>query len=125
MTQTASTTHGLKTEPLVGNCTNHPNPDLWQPEFPNGRTSSRAMGYLVESINIAKSMCDTCPSKQRCLDIGSEPNDLPYGIWGGKLAGERILALGHVRSDFAKQSDLGRAMDFYERVKPYMEEASE
>ena len=125
MTQTVSTTHGLKIEPLIGKCTNHDDPDLWQPEFPNGRPSMRALGTLVERINIAKRICDTCPSKQRCLEEGSSEKDLPFGIWGGKLAGERILALGHVRSDFAKQSDLGRAMDFHERVKPYLEEASE
>lgn len=125
MTQTANTTHGSRTEPLVGNCTNHDDPDLWAPEMPNGRPTMRTVGRLVERILIAKEICSTCPSKQRCLDIGSQPKDLPFGIWGGKLAGERILALGHVRSDFAKQSDLGRAMDFHEYVKPYMEEASE
>lgn len=112
----------MKTEPLVGNCTNHVNPDLWHPEMPNGRPSKRVLDNLVEDILIAKEYCNTCPSKERCLEIGSQPKDLPYGIWGGKLAGERILALGHVRSDFAQQSELGRAMDFHEYITQYMEE---
>jgi hypothetical protein len=47
-----------------------------------------------------------------------EPNDLPFGIWGGKLAGERIESLGYTRDDFALQTDEGRALDFYERMKP-------
>ena len=113
------------TEPLVGNCTNHHDPDLWSPEPPNGRPSMRMMGVLTERIKIAKTICNACPSQDRCLEFGNQPNDLPYGIWGGKMAGERILELGYTREELPRQSDLGRAVDFYERMKPYMEVANE
>jgi hypothetical protein len=82
------------------------------------------MKVIAERTIVAKTICNACPSKDRCLEFGNQPNDLPYGIWGGKIAGERILELGHTRSDFARQSDLGGALDFYERLKPYLEEAS-
>ena len=115
----------MMTEPLVGNCTNHPDPDLWQPEpEQTGRPTMRAMGRLSERINIAKAICSSCPASQRCLEEGNSADNLPYGIWGGKMAGERILDLGYVRSELARQSDLGKAIDFYERVKPHMEVAS-
>ena len=108
----------LMTSALIGNCTNHPYPDYWYPEFDNGRPSNTKMEALVNSIKIAKEECSTCPVAQDCLKQGMEPNDLPFGIWGGKLAGERIESLGYTRDDFALQTDEGRALDFYERMKP-------
>lgn len=108
-------------EPLLGNCTNHPDPDLWQPDTPNGRPTQRMMNTLAKRINDAKTICSSCPSRDRCLEFGNQSNDLPYGIWGGKMAGERILELGYIRSELPRQSDLGMAIDFYERLKPYME----
>lgn len=122
LTQTAYTTGSMMTEPLVGNCSNHPDPDLWQPEpEQTGRPTSRMMGRLTERVLIAKTICSTCPSKDRCLDIGNQPDDLAYGIWGGKMAGERILDLGYKRDELARQSELGKAIDFYERLKPHIE----
>jgi len=82
------------------------------------------MGTIAERIITAKNICGSCPSKDRCLEFGNQPNDLPYGIWGGKMAGERILDLGYKRSELPLQSDLGKALDFYERMKPYMEGAN-
>ena len=124
MTLTAYMMNGTKMiEPLVGNCTNHPDPDLWQPETPNGRPTKSMMNTLAKRVIEAKTICNSCPSRDRCLEFGNQPNDLPYGIWGGKMAGERILELGYIRSELPRQSDLGMAIDFYERLKPYMEEA--
>jgi hypothetical protein len=122
MTPTNNTILSLKTDPIIGNCTGHPTPDMWYPEFPTGRPNKISTKVVAMQIKVAKSFCDTCPSKQRCLEAGNEPNDLPFGIWGGKLAGERILDMGYIRSDFARQSDLGRALDFHMRIKPYIEE---
>lgn len=114
----------MKTEPLIGNCTKHPDPDLWSPELPNGRPNVRIMETIAERVITAKNICGSCTSRDRCLEFGNQPNDLPYGIWGGKMAGERILDLGYERSELPLQSDLGRALDFYERIKPYMERAN-
>lgn len=81
------------------------------------------MQELAERTLVAKAICSTCPEIQRCLEYGSSDNDLPYGIWGGKMAGERILDLGYIRSELPLQSDIGKAIDFYERMKPYIERA--
>lgn len=103
---------------IVGNCTNHANPDWWFPEYENGRPAESKVLALVETIGKAKALCNTCPVKDECLSEGMSDKDLPFGIWGGKLAGERIASLGKKRSDYGKQTDEGRAMDFYERIKP-------
>jgi hypothetical protein len=51
-----------------------------------------------------------------------EPEDLPFGIFGGKLAGERIESLGKTLDDVGRQTDEGRALVFYERIKPHLKE---
>ena len=45
---------------------------------------------LVESIGIAVDLCNSCPAKEACLQEGMQPNDLPFGIWGGILGGDRL-----------------------------------
>lgn len=116
------TVSSMETKALVGNCTNHPNPDYWFPEFENGRPSKSRIEALVVSIGIAKELCKTCPSQEACLAYGMEENDLPFGIWGGKLAAERIESLGKTADDYGLQSDEGRALSFYERIKPLLRE---
>ena len=123
-TLTDYTMGSTMTEPLVGNCTNHPDPDLWQPEpEQTGRPTVAMMRRVSERVVIAKTICASCPSSQRCLEEGNSADNLPYGIWGGKMAGERILGMGTTRDMLARQSDLGKALDFYERMKPYIERA--
>lgn len=123
LTLTDYTMGSTMTEPLIGACYKNPDPDLWQPEPPNGRPSERMMRTIAVRVLDAKTICNDCPEQKRCLEFGNEPNDLPYGIWGGKMAGERILDMGITRDMLPRQSDLGKALDFYERMKPYLEEA--
>ncbi len=79
---------------MRGLCSTHPNPDLWFPEQPQGRPSNRKRKLLADSVMIAISICQSCPVKQACLAEGMLPENIEHGIWGGKLAGERILAAG-------------------------------
>ena len=123
LTPTDYTMGSTMTEPLIGLCFKNPDPDLWQPEPPNGRPSKRVMREIAVRVVEAKTICNSCTERDRCLEFGKEPNDLPYGIWGGKMAGERILGMGITRDMLPPQSDLGKALDFYERMKPYLEEA--
>jgi hypothetical protein len=44
-----------------------------------------------------------------------EDKNLAYGIWGGMLAGERVLMSGKI---FTKLSDEGRALISYRVLKP-------
>lgn len=113
---------GEMSEALTGNCSTHPQPDYWFPEFDNGRPTKAKIDNLVETIAIAKELCGSCPVKDKCLEFGMHPDDLPFGIFGGKLAGERIESLGKTLDEVGPQSDEGRALLFYERIKPYLKE---
>jgi len=108
----------MKSEPLVGNCTNDPNADYWFPENDNGRPSNARRRELVSSINYAIAQCNACPARERCLQEGMKTENLPHGIWGGLLAGERIAKLGRSRDNYGPQSDMGRAMDFADKMIP-------
>ena len=108
----------MMSEPLVGNCTNDPNADYWFPENENGRPSMARRRELVSSINYAIEQCNSCPAKERCLEEGMKSENLPHGIWGGLLAGERIATLGRTRENYGPQSDMGRAMDFADKMIP-------
>ena len=108
----------MMSEPLVGNCTNDPNADYWFPENENGRPSMARRMELVQSITYAIEQCNTCPVKERCLEEGMKLENLPHGIWGGLLAGERIATLNRTRENYGPQSDMGRAMDFADKMIP-------
>ena len=103
---------------MIGNCTNDANADYWFPENENGRPSMARRTELVNSITYAISKCDTCLVKEECLEEGMKLENLPYGIWGGLLAGERIATLGRSREYYSSQSDMGRALDFSDKMIP-------
>ena len=103
MTQTANTTHGSRTEPSLGNCYGDENPDAWFPEIPQGRRSERSIVNLVAETRRAIVLCNSCPKQAECLDEGMKPKNLPYGIWGGKLAGERLLLADALGMDYMTQ----------------------
>lgn len=77
-----------------GLCSKHPNPDLWFPEQPQGRPTNAKRKLVASKVRLALSICDSCPIKAECLDEGMKPENIEHGIWGGMLAGERILAAG-------------------------------
>lgn len=106
---------------LVGNCSWDVYPDRWFPEVPNGRPSAKKMLALSEDIKYAVNSCASCPAKKDCLIEGMKEENLPHGIWGGLLAGERIKSLGHKKEDFSPNSDKGLAVAFYMRMEPWLE----
>lgn len=76
---------------MVGLCTTYPNPDLWFPEMPQGRSTIAAYARMADDVDFAVSMCNRCPIKTNCLAEGMKEENIEHGIWGGKLAGERIM----------------------------------
>lgn len=90
-TPTNGTTRSLRTEQILGNCHGDSNPDAWFPEFPQGAQTLVKMDALALETSRAIILCNACPKKEECLEEGMKPKNLPYGIWGGRLAGERIL----------------------------------
>jgi hypothetical protein len=76
---------------IIGNCTGDSNPDAWFPELTRGNPSDTKMLALATEVRRAIGECYTCPNQAGCLEEGMQPKNLSYGIWGGRLAGERIL----------------------------------
>lgn len=105
----------MKTEPILGNCHGDENPDAWFPDVPQGGRSVRNTAKLIEETRRAITLCNSCPKKQACLKEGMEHENLGFGIWGGTLAGERVLLSGRT---FTKLSDQGRALISYRVLKP-------
>lgn len=90
-TQISGTTNSSRTEQELGNCYGDDNPDAWFPEPSRGGPSQAKMRALGMETSRAIILCKACPKKEECLEEGMKPKNLPYGIWGGRLAGERIL----------------------------------
>lgn len=101
-------------------CASHIDPDLWFPEFGPGLITDAKAQAMAEQVLYATELCGTCPRVVECLAEGMEEENLSYGIWGGLLPAERLELLGRVRSDYAQQSERGKAMDFHERIKPWL-----
>jgi len=114
LTQTANTTHGSKTD-AVGNCYGDSNPDAWFPDIPRGMRTERNTAALVAETRRALTLCGSCPKKAECLAEGMEHENLGFGIWGGMLAGERVMLTGKT---FNKLSDQGRALISYRVLAP-------
>ena len=79
---------------MKGLCSTHPQPDMWFPEQPKGRPTMAKRKRLADSAMLAIGICQDCPIKAECLAEGMKPENIEHGIWGGMLAGERILMAG-------------------------------
>ena len=105
---------------IVGICSSHPDPDMWFPDMDNGRPTQAKVVALAERVEHAVKLCNECPVMVECLAEGMKEENLPHGIWGGLLAGERLATLGKRREDFPPQSDKGKAMDLFVRLEPWL-----
>jgi len=84
-----------------GLCVNHNDPDLWfagEIDLLSTNTSvnanSPAAKAEVEKAIAALSVCKNCPAKDNCLQLGSQGTQIYYGIYGGTMAGERLVVAG-------------------------------
>ncbi len=96
-----------RTDTVLGNCHGDANPDAWFPDIPQGARSENTTAKLVAETRRAIILCNSCPRKAECLKEGMEHENLGFGIWGGMLAGERVILSGKT---FTKLSDQGRAL---------------
>jgi hypothetical protein len=100
---------------MIGNCNNDANPNAWFPEIPQGRLSERTALKIATETQRALALCESCPKKAECLEEGMENGNLGFGIWGGMLAGERVMLSGKT---FAKLSDQDKALTSYRVLAP-------
>lgn len=107
---------------MSGACSDSPNPDHWFPEYPPNRrsyaTSERIRRDTLEAISI----CNDCSIRNSCLMEGLKNENKLYGIWGGKLAGERLLMLGDDIASYSSESEQYGAYTFMLDIYPYMRE---
>ena len=130
---------------LRGSCTTDENPDLWFPTVPNGGFWDTKIRRIASEVRYALNVCANCPIKEKCLQEGMKHENLSYGIWGGRLAGERIMMAKEQGMDYRVHSrNKGRplgprdggyiegerkvtsdeetaALAFVEHVRPYLE----
>jgi len=114
-TQTCGEMNYMRTEPVLGNCYGDDNPDAWFPEVPQGAFSEKKQAVVGAEMRRAIALCNSCPKQQACLNEGMQDKNLAYGIWGGTLAGERVMLSMKL---FTKLSDEGRALISYRALKP-------
>jgi hypothetical protein len=58
---------------------------------------------LASETRRAIAECYACPNQAECLDEGMLPKNLSYGIWGGRLAGERLIMADEQGIDYMVQ----------------------
>ena len=104
---------------IIGNCTGDSNPDAWFPDIGRGMPTPARMTALGEETGRAIALCNSCAKQEECLDEGMKPENLAFGVWGGMLAGERVIMSGQ---RFNKLSDEGRALISYRALKPWVKE---
>jgi len=108
-----------------GLCVKHDDPDLWfagevDLTDPNSsvNTNSQATKLEVEKAIVALSICKSCPAKDNCLELGKRGDQIYFGIYGGTMAGERLLTAGRSMKNSANKQKLR----FANKVRSAMKE---
>jgi len=111
---------------LKGNCTGDENPDWWFPELPPGDINREKILRLTSEIKYALQLCASCPVKDECLAEGMKMEkmpsgktgwgNLPFGIWGGKMAAERLASVG-IKPSTSRSSASYQAYKLYSLTK--------
>ena len=99
-----------------GLCVKHDDPDLWfagevDLTDPNSsvNTNSQATKLEVEKAIKALSICNNCPAKDNCLELGKRGEQIYFGIYGGTMAGERLLMVGRSMKNSTNKNKLAFA----------------
>lgn len=79
-------------------CHEHDDPDLWYSEGSDnegrgGNVETRMANNMARSYEALR-ICVACPSKDSCAKEGMREENLGFGIWGGTMAGERLIQAG-------------------------------
>ena len=90
---------------------------MWFPEtqVTQGRPSRAAHQRMVENALTAIAICQECPVRAKCLELGMAEENIEHGIWGGMLAGDRIILARSRRSGTIRE----QAITFAEGVKAW------
>lgn len=116
----AGVSHSSNTRIMVGSCTFHEDPDLWFPEMPRGRPTRYSVVAKAEQVREAVDICSTCPVRVECREDGFLPENLLWGIRGGMLPADRLIAAGVSPEDYSKDTVQGQAFAFAKLVRPWL-----
>jgi hypothetical protein len=99
-----------------GLCVKHDDPDLWfagevdlTDTNSSVNTNSQATKLEVEKAIVALSICKSCPAKDNCLELGKRGDQIYFGIYGGTMAGERLLMVGRSMKNSTNKNKLAFA----------------
>ena len=108
-----------------GLCVKHNDPDLWfagevdlTDASSSVNTNSQATKLEVDKAITALSICKSCPAKDNCLELGKRGDQLYFGIYGGTMAGERLLMVGRSMKGSTNKNKLA----FARKVRRTMKE---
>jgi hypothetical protein len=110
-----------------GLCVKHDDPDLWfageaEKEFGEKWTYNREqrqkVALEVDKATQALAICNNCPAKVNCLELGMRGTQIYYGIYGGTMPGERLLKLGRSM----KKAEYANTVNFAKKVRRTMRE---
>ena len=112
-----------------GLCRNSDDPDLWfsdeMEQERSGRPSIKDSEMLVARTIQALEICSMCSVKDLCLEEGMRKDNLEHGVWGGVMAGERMLAAELPILGFDRSKKITFANKVRDRIKFDREERYE
>jgi len=112
-----------------GLCRNSDDPDLWfsdeVEQGRSGRPSLKEYEMLIARTIQALKICDMCSVKDLCLEEGMRKDNLEHGVWGGVMAGERMLAAELPILGFDRSKKITFANKVRDRIKFDREERYE
>jgi hypothetical protein len=93
---------------------------MWFPEEQplqrkGGRPSRANHQRQIENAIKAIAICSYCPTRARCLEEGMKEENIEHGIWGGMLAGDRIILSRTRKTGTVRE----QAINFAEGVKAW------
>lgn len=108
-------------EPLQGACRDSENPDLWFPEIGRGGFGmTERLQKIAKESNAAMAICKSCPVRAECLEEGMKFENRSYGIWGGLMAGERLIMAGEQPDTHHRMTPQGEALNVLYKLRPYL-----
>ena len=66
-------------------CGQSADPDAWFVDQANADPED------LWRLKAALRVCENCPIKDKCLEVGLTDNEIEWGVWGGMLPGERLV----------------------------------
>jgi len=79
-------------------------PDNWFISLPPNRPGKAVKNAVIQGVKAAVEACYDCPAMIPCGELGMEPDNLMWGIWGGMLPAERLTLTGKSKADFTMGS---------------------